>query len=122
MPLRIEAADAVSFSGEIKSGRNSLEGEAFLRMKLDFSTSVRLMTRLSSAIRLYSFFTTEDEIFFREYVFDAMLPGRRDDFLRSSMRGTASAGFPVELYKNVLYAGPAFYGGVMNRMMSTVLP
>lgn len=97
-------------------GRNHIEENTAVRIKLSGDISIPFTPFSSLAGAIDYRYTSEDDRIYHEYVFDRDLPCRKDEFTTSSWRGIVKAGILFDLYSRLLYISPqyiaAFYDGV----------
>lgn len=98
--------DQAALKVNISGGRDNLNGNGYINLSGDFQTSFSPAMWVVFIPSLYSWYTTSDERFFREYVFDTHLLGFYNDFTSTKCRNTAGMYIESEISPGFVYAGP----------------
>ncbi len=107
---RIDPLD--NMAGEIKwsVGRNYIEENISSRLETKGKISIPVSASASLVAGIDFRYTSEDDRYFHEYVFDNSFPVRRDDFIASQWRTVSEVGVMFDLYNRVLFLSPAIAG------------
>lgn len=116
----LERYDYTLFRASLAAGWNTMERGIYTSGNLFFRMSVPLAWRFYGLVCADSFFTTENERLFSNYVFTGLVGCRKNDFTVSPATASGGLGVTCELMKEHIYLTPGIYGGVFKDEEGTV--
>jgi hypothetical protein len=98
--------DATGLKLTASSGKSDLSEKIYIISSAEFKTSLAPFSRLRISPGIYSYYTTMDERYFWQYVYDKRLLGFFNDYTASKWKNIAGLDFEFEIVPQFFYAGP----------------
>ncbi|MFH0976130.1 MAG: hypothetical protein V1874_10150 [Spirochaetota bacterium] len=98
--------DASGLKLTASSGKSDLSEKIYVISSGELKTAFTPVTRFRVTPLLYSYYTTMDERYFWQYVYDKRLLGFFDDYTASKWKNTAAMDIEYEIIPQFIYAGP----------------
>lgn len=108
---RIDPLDNMSAEMTLNIGRNYIEENIASRLIMKGKVSIPVAASMSLVAGLDSRYTSEDNRYFHEYVFDRSFPVRENDFVASPWRIVTEFGIMFDLFNRSLYLSPVIAEG-----------
>jgi outer membrane protein assembly factor BamA len=98
--------DATDIKLSVSSGKSDLFKKYYLISSGEFKSTIAPFAWLRIKPALYSYYTTSDERFYWQYVYDKRLLGFFNDYTASKWKSTAGLDFEFEIVPQFFYSGP----------------
>ena len=107
--------DSTDIKLSVSSGKSDLNEKVYLISSAEGKSAASLSTNLRIIPRLYSYYTTSNERYFWQYVYDKRLLGFFNKYTASKWKNTAEMAIEYEIIPQFIYAGPFVnYGYFLN--------
>lgn len=107
----LESRQASSLKYSLSGGRSNFNDNGYLISSLSVKTAIRLFSWCSIIPGFSNYYTSSDERFLMEYVFDNKLPGFFSNFTASNFKNTAGIDLEFEISPSFIYLAPFVCGG-----------
>ncbi|MBN2402573.1 MAG: hypothetical protein JXN64_09235 [Spirochaetes bacterium] len=98
--------DATGLQLTASSGKSDLSKKIYAILSGEFRSTLSPFSKLRIIPQMYSYYTTMDERYFWQYVYDKRLMGFFDDYTASKWKNTAGLDIELEIVPQFIYAGP----------------